>query len=87
MMQIRSRLNVHVYPKLGDRPMGVLAKRPSLVQAWIRGRVPRSHHPGFTLRTYTDLLPDAADRARRAMDVFFEAGTGSAFDVPSGDAK
>jgi integrase len=36
-MQIRSRLNVHVYPKIGDQPMGVLAKRPSLVQHWIKG--------------------------------------------------
>lgn len=27
--------------------------------------------PGFTLRTYTHLMPDAADRARKAMDAFF----------------
>ncbi|MCP2337200.1 tyrosine-type recombinase/integrase [Actinomadura rupiterrae] len=31
--------------------------------------------PGFTLRTYAHLLPDAADRARAAMDRFFGAGT------------
>jgi len=43
--------------------------------------------PGFTLRTYTHLMPDAADRAREAMDVFFEAGAGSALDVPSGGAQ
>jgi integrase len=42
---------------------------------------------GFTLRTYTHLMPDAADRARRAMDVFFEQGAASALDVPSGGAK
>jgi hypothetical protein len=32
-------------------------------------------------------MPDAADRARKAMDVFFEAGAESALDVPSGDAR
>jgi integrase len=37
MMQITSRLNVHVYPSIGDQPMGVLAKRPSLIQQWIKG--------------------------------------------------
>ncbi|MER7505279.1 tyrosine-type recombinase/integrase [Nonomuraea pusilla] len=36
--------------------------------------------PGFTLRTYTHFLPSAADRARKAMDVFFVEGTS---DVPS----
>jgi integrase len=28
--------------------------------------------PGFTLRTYTHLMPSAADRARRAMEGFFQ---------------
>jgi site-specific recombinase XerD len=42
--------------------------------------------PGFTLRTFTHVMPDAADRARRAMDVFFDEGAASALDVPSGDA-
>ena len=37
MMQISSRLNVHVYPRIGGLSMGVLAKRPSLVQQWIKG--------------------------------------------------
>ncbi|HMG29423.1 MAG TPA: site-specific integrase [Jiangellaceae bacterium] len=37
--------------------------------------------PGFTLRTYTHLMPDAADRARRAMDSFFRGE--SALVVPS----
>jgi len=32
MMQITSRLNVHVYPRIGDVSMGALAKRPSLIQ-------------------------------------------------------
>ncbi|WP_326830220.1 tyrosine-type recombinase/integrase [Streptosporangium sp. NBC_01810] len=43
--------------------------------------------PGFTLRTYTHLMPDAADRARKAMDAFFAEGTAdvsSALVVPSG---
>jgi len=42
--------------------------------------------PGFTLRTYTHLMPDAADRARKAMDMFFAAGSSegsSALVVPS----
>jgi integrase len=45
--------------------------------------------PGFTLRTYSHLMPDAADRARRAMSVFFQ-GTDvdpSALDVPSEGAQ
>ena len=37
-------------------------------------------NPGFTLKTYAHLMPDAADRARRAMDEFFQR---SAPDVPS----
>jgi integrase len=32
-----SRLRRHVYPVLGDYPLGQLASRPSLVQAWLRG--------------------------------------------------
>jgi integrase len=43
--------------------------------------------PGFTLRVYTHLMPNAADRARKAMDVFFEVGAGSALDVPSDGAR
>lgn len=40
--------------------------------------------PAFTLRTYTHLMPDAADRARRAMDVFFKIESErSALNVPS----
>jgi integrase len=44
--------------------------------------------PGFTLNVYSHLMPDAADRARRAMDAFFQGqGQGapeaaSAPDVP-----
>lgn len=37
LAQITSRLNVHVYPKIGTQSMGVLAKRPSLIQQWIKG--------------------------------------------------
>ncbi|SNR96695.1 tyrosine-type recombinase/integrase [Actinomadura mexicana] len=43
--------------------------------------------PGFTLRTYAHLMPDAADRARLAMDQFFDQpgkiGSASALNVPS----
>lgn len=41
-----------------------------------------------TLSTYAHLMPDAADRARRAMDAFFrgETSEASARDVPSGGA-
>lgn len=35
--QIESRLKVHAYPKIGHMAMGVLAKRPSLVQQWVKG--------------------------------------------------
>jgi integrase len=35
--QIASRLSVHVYPKIGSVALGVLAKRPSLVQQWVKG--------------------------------------------------
>lgn len=47
--------------------------------------------PGFTLRTYTHLMPDAAEKGRRAMDAFARrvrnAGQ-SALDVPSeGDGR
>jgi integrase len=40
--------------------------------------------PGFTLRIYAHLMPDAADRARKAMDMFFRAADSepSALDVP-----
>jgi hypothetical protein len=45
--------------------------------------------PGFTLRTYSHLMPDAADRARKAMNAFFEGKvvSGSALDVPSEGSK
>jgi integrase len=35
---IEQRLRLHVYPALGDKQLGVLSKRPSLLQAWLRGR-------------------------------------------------
>jgi integrase len=43
--------------------------------------------PGFTLRAYSHLMPDAADRARKAMNVFFSGGESSALDVPSEGAR
>jgi integrase len=40
--------------------------------------------PGFTLKTYAHLMPGASDRARRAMDAFFQdTGEASALEVPS----
>lgn len=41
----------------------------------------------FTLRTYTHLMPTAADRARKAMDEFFKIPEQSARKVPSEGAK
>ncbi|MET7459066.1 site-specific integrase [Nonomuraea sp. NPDC005501] len=35
--QVAMRLRNHIYPVLGDREMRVLANRPSMVQAWLRG--------------------------------------------------
>jgi site-specific recombinase XerD len=34
--------------------------------------------PGFTLRTYTHLMPDAADRMRAAVDAEFASSDGPA---------
>ncbi|MGW5669463.1 tyrosine-type recombinase/integrase [Micromonospora sp. NPDC003776] len=39
--------------------------------------------PGFTLRTYTHLMPSAADRARRAIDRAYGAATDGPADVPN----
>ncbi|MFI7452337.1 tyrosine-type recombinase/integrase [Nonomuraea sp. NPDC049714] len=45
--------------------------------------------PGFTLRVYSHLMPNAADRARKAMNAFFEgaADVSSALDVPSSGSE
>jgi len=43
--------------------------------------------PGFTLRTYTHLMPSAADRGRQALAAFWSGGAASALDVPSRKAK
>jgi integrase len=44
--------------------------------------------PGFTLRTYSHLMPDAADRARKAMNTFFAADSErGALDVPSNEVN
>ena len=77
------------------RNNGMHALRHTAASAWLAAGVDirtvaeyMGHtDPGFTLRTYTHLMPDAADRARKAMDVFFEVGAGSALDVPSGGAR
>lgn len=36
------------------------------------------HDPGFTLRTYVHLMPDADDRARQAVDAAFASSDGPA---------
>ncbi len=36
------------------------------------------HDAGFTLRTYTHLMPDAADRARQAIDTAYARSDGPA---------
>jgi integrase len=43
------------------------------------------HDPGFTLRTYTHLMPSSEDRTRKAIDRVLEAHTPEpcALDVPS----
>jgi len=80
--------------EIGDtRDNGCHVMRHTAASAWLAAGVDirtvaeyLGHaDPGFTLRTYSHLMPDAADRARRAMSVFF-AGTdvdSSALDVPS----
>ncbi|SIS24114.1 hypothetical protein SAMN05421833_1504 [Microbispora rosea] len=45
------------------------------------------HDPGFTLRTYTHLMPSSEDRTRKAVDSALGAhgASPSALDVPSAD--
>jgi integrase len=70
------------------RENGMHALRHTAASAWLAAGVDvrtvaeylGHSDPGFTLRTYTHLMPDAADRARRAMDAFFARGSS---DVPS----
>ncbi|MGW3352561.1 tyrosine-type recombinase/integrase [Nonomuraea rubra] len=75
------------------RENGMHALRHTAASAWLAASVDirtvaeylGHSDPGFTLRTYTHLMPDAADRARRAMDAFFARGTvdvSSALVVP-----
>ncbi|MGS2640246.1 tyrosine-type recombinase/integrase [Streptosporangium sp. G12] len=76
------------------REHGCHALRHTAASAWLRAGVDirtvaeylGHSDPGFTLRTYTHLMPDAADRARKAMDAFFAEGAAdvsSALVVPS----
>lgn len=59
--QITSRLKVHVYPKIGKQEMGVLERRPSLVQAWIKSLEP-SLAP-LTIRTIVGNVSTICDAA------------------------
>jgi integrase len=76
-----------------ERENGMHALRHTAASAWLAAGVDirtvaeylGHSDPGFTLRTYTHLMPDAADRARRAMDAFFARGSAevsSALVVP-----
>ncbi len=40
--------------------------------------------PGFTLRTYTHLMPQAEDKAKRAVDDVFERLESAAISPPRG---
>ncbi|WP_084369497.1 tyrosine-type recombinase/integrase [Microbispora sp. ATCC PTA-5024] len=76
------------------REHGCHVLRHTAASAWLGAGVdirtvaeyPGHADPGFTLRTYTHLMPNAADRARRAVDAFFtqEQTGSSALVVPSG---
>jgi Site-specific recombinase XerD len=67
--------------------------RHTAASAWLAGGVDirtlaewlGHEDPGFTLRTYTHLMPNALDRGRRAMDAFLEdkIDKSSALNVPS----
>jgi integrase len=73
----------------GSRASGMHMLRHTAASAWLAAGVDirtvaeflGHSDPGFTLRTYTHVMPDAADRARRAMDTFFRGE--SALVVPS----
>jgi integrase len=73
----------------GSRASGMHMLRHTAASAWLAAgvdirtvaAVPGAERPGFTPRTYTHVMPDAADRARRAMDTFFRGE--SALVVPS----
>jgi integrase len=78
-------------PSTRDNGMHVL--RHTAASAWLAAGVDirtvaeylGHSDPGFTLRTYAHLMPGAADRARRAMDTFFQgtADSASALEMPS----
>ena len=55
---LRSRLDRQIYLHFGDLPVEYLAHSD----------------PGFTLRTYTRLVPSSYERARLALDSVFTAG-------------
>lgn len=74
-----------------NREQGMHVLRHTAASAWLAGGADiRSvaaflghEDPGFTLRIYMHLMPDAADRARKGMDEFFVAKDESAQNVPS----
>ena len=79
----------------GGRENGLHVLRHTAASAWLAQGVDirtvaeflGHSDPAFTLRVYSHLMPDAADRARKAMDAFFNPGDAeSALGVPSGGA-
>ena len=74
------------------RENGCHALRHTAASAWLAAGVDirtvaevlGHNDPGFTLRTYTHFIPDAADRARKAMEAFFapSSDVSSALIVP-----
>lgn len=77
---------------LGGRENGLHVLQHTAASAWLAQGVDirtvaeflGHSDPAFTLRVYSHLMPDAADRARKAMDAFFNGDSGqSAPDVPS----
>jgi integrase len=84
----RSALERASVPRVRENGMHVL--RHTAASAWLAAGVDvrtvaeyLGHaDAGFTLRTYAHLMPDAADRARKAMDAYFiEDHSASAPDV------
>jgi integrase len=75
---------------LDGREHGMHVLRHTAASAWLAAGVDirtvaeflGHSDPGFTLRVYAHLMPDATDRARRGMDAFFTGS--SAPDVQRG---
>jgi hypothetical protein len=74
-------------PDHGGEPSRVDGIKGFPIGGSVDGQLAVPPAPGFTLRTYTHLMPDSADRARKAMEAFFADESPSALIVPSGGAR